>query len=90
VARPYGVWVSANIREFSFGVGGCQLVLFACAVGLAARRVGRDLPALALSLGILAAVIATDVIGANRGEVIRLWIFLACFSQVPLPTSAHA
>jgi hypothetical protein len=24
-----------------------------------------------------------DVIGVNRGEAIRLWIFLACFWQIP-------
>ena len=28
-------------------------------------------------------LIAVDLIGVNRGEVIRLWIFLACFFQVP-------
>ena len=28
-------------------------------------------------------LIATDLIGVNRGEVIRLWIFLACFFQIP-------
>ena len=24
-----------------------------------------------------------DVIGVNRGEVTRLWIFLACLAQIP-------
>jgi hypothetical protein len=24
-----------------------------------------------------------DAVGINRGEVIRLWIFLACFWQIP-------
>jgi hypothetical protein len=28
-------------------------------------------------------LIATDLIGINRGEVARLWIFLACFFQLP-------
>lgn len=27
--------------------------------------------------------LVTDLIGLNRGEVIRLWIFLACFFQIP-------
>jgi hypothetical protein len=26
---------------------------------------------------------AADAIGVNRGEVIRLWTFLACLAQVP-------
>ena len=28
-------------------------------------------------------MLATDLIDLNRGEVTRLWIFLACFFQVP-------
>jgi hypothetical protein len=37
-----------------------------------------------LSCGaILAMVAAADLIGVNRGEVSRLWIFLACFWQIP-------
>jgi hypothetical protein len=28
-------------------------------------------------------LLATDLIGINRGEVVRLWIFLACFFQIP-------
>ena len=26
---------------------------------------------------------AADAVGINRGEVVRLWIFLACFWQIP-------
>jgi hypothetical protein len=26
---------------------------------------------------------AVDLIGVNRGEVIRLWIFLGCLFQIP-------
>ena len=40
-------------------------------------------PITALCLGLLAVLIAVDLIGVNRGEVIRLWIFLACFFQIP-------
>jgi hypothetical protein len=32
---------------------------------------------------VAAVLLATDLIGINRGEVIRLWIFLACFFQIP-------
>ena len=28
-------------------------------------------------------LLALDLAGINRGEVIRLWIFLACLFQVP-------
>jgi hypothetical protein len=28
-------------------------------------------------------LLATDLLGINRGEVTRLWIFLACFFQIP-------
>jgi hypothetical protein len=36
-----------------------------------------------LCLGSAAVLLATDAIGVNRGEVIRLWIFLGCFFQIP-------
>jgi hypothetical protein len=32
---------------------------------------------------LLAVLAAVDLIGVNRGEVARLWIFLACFFQIP-------
>jgi len=37
----------------------------------------------ALCLGTAIALAATDLAGINRGEVVRLWIFLACFLQIP-------
>jgi hypothetical protein len=40
-------------------------------------------PITVLCLGLLAVVGVTDLIGVNRGEVIRLWIFLACLFQIP-------
>ena len=36
-----------------------------------------------LCASLLAILLAIDLIGINRGEVIRLWIFLACFFQIP-------
>ena len=41
----------------------------------------------ALCLGLIAVLLVTDLIGINRGEVIRLWIFLGAFFQIP---AAHA
>ena len=86
--RPYSVWVRANLREFAFGAGPCQTVLFAAAVVHALRGPGswRDRlthPLAVVSLSLVAVVAALDLLGVNRGEVIRLWIFVACFVQIP-------
>jgi len=85
--RPYGAWVVRNPIDFLFGVGVSQAALFCGSVAYAcfhATRVRRaaSKPA-ALTLGIAAALVAADLVGVNRGEVIRLWIFLACFAQIP-------
>jgi hypothetical protein len=86
--RPYALWLRANLVEFFFGIGACQAVLIAGALAVALQgpgspraRLARPLPLVTLAL--LAAVAAIDLIGINRGEVIRLWIFLACFLQIP-------
>ena len=86
--RPYDIWVRANLVEFFVGLGACQTVLIAGALALGlggpgalADRLTRPVPL--LTLGLLATVAAIDLIGINRGEVIRLWIFLACFLQIP-------
>ncbi len=85
--RPYGVWVRANLLEFAFGVGACQLALWIWSL-IDWRRApdrGRRLrePLLILSVVLPAIVLVTNLIGINRGEVLRLWIFLACFFQIP-------
>jgi len=86
--RPYDIWVRANLVEFFVGLGACQTVLIGGALALGLRgpgaladRLTRPVPL--LTLGLLATVAAIDLIGINRGEVIRLWIFLACFLQIP-------
>ena len=86
--RPYWVWVRANIWEFVFGTGFCQATSFCVLLWSAVRGTGRwrerlTQPITALCLGLLAVLTAVDLIGVNRGEVIRLWIFLACFFQIP-------
>jgi hypothetical protein len=40
-------------------------------------------PITSVSVGLLAVLSAVDLIGLNRGEVTRLWIFLGCFYQIP-------
>ena len=87
--RPYHIWVRQNLVEFLFGVGICQVVLFVAALtdgaaGLKNHRRDRGTVAIVLiCTAILAMVGLADVIGVNRGEVIRLWIFLACLWQIP-------
>ena len=87
--RPYGLWVRANLREFAFGTGICQVVVFSGALLYALRQPGNwrerlSRPLLATCLGLSAVLLALDLLGMNRGEVIRLWIFLACLFQIPV------
>lgn len=86
--RPYDVWVWRNLYDFLFAVGACSATLAVVAVldGLVRgsgvlRRVSE--PIVVLTLGVAATVVVTDLLGINRGEVVRLWIFLACFAQIP-------
>ena len=83
--RPYGLWAWRNLVEFCFGAGICQVVLF-CVAWLAEasrRRPAADRPIVTVSIGLVIMLLALDLAGVNRGEAIRLWIFLACLFQVP-------
>jgi hypothetical protein len=87
-ARPYGVWVRENLLEFLFAAGPAQVVLAMTVVlawrpSAAAWRDRLAVPIVAVTLGLFAVLIVTDLLGVNRGEVARLWIFLACFFQLP-------
>jgi hypothetical protein len=87
-SRPYRVWVGANLVEFVFAAGPAQTTLAAAALAWAVRTAAprRDWwghPLVAVSLGLFAVLLVTDVLGINRGEVVRLWIFLACLFQLP-------
>jgi hypothetical protein len=86
--RPYSIWVRQNLLDFLFGVGICQALVFWMALGDGLSgpepwhvRLARPITTLGLALA--AVLLATDLIGVNRGEVVRLWIFLACFFQIP-------
>jgi hypothetical protein len=87
--RPYGIWAAADILEFAFATGICQMVIFcgilAYAVWHAMTASDRlAMPIVALSIGLAAVLLSVDLLGVNRGEVTRLWIFLACFFQIPV------
>jgi hypothetical protein len=86
--RPYGTWVVANLAEFFFAAGPAQLVIAGVTLWVACgsatnRRAALLNPAAVLCLGLFAVLFVTDIIGVNRGEVTRLWIFLACVFQIP-------
>jgi hypothetical protein len=87
VQRPYGVWVRDNIVEFLFAAGTCSSLLFCGALvdGLLRLRAKdmRDHLLVAMCVGLTVVLIATDLLGVNRGEVTRLWIFLGCLFQIP-------
>jgi hypothetical protein len=90
--RPYAVWVWANLAEFFFNAGALASLL--CFVYLvfgvlqAVRRGGsiglRSVlqPGPLMLITLLVNVAALDLAGLNRGEVVRLWIFLMVFVQV--------
>ena len=86
-SRPFGLWAWRNLVEFAFGAGICQAVLFWVAAADGFRRAdGRRLierPIVVVCAGLLVMLLALDLAGVNRGEAIRLWIFLACLLQIP-------
>ena len=86
-ARPYGIWVRANLAEFLFGAGPLQMILALVALGYRAPgddwRASLRHPPTLVCAGLFAVLVTTNLIGLNRGEVVRLWIFLACFFQLP-------
>ena len=88
VGRTYGVWVWANLRRVPVrggpGPGGAR----SDGCGLAwrpsgTRRAWLSAPIVASSVGLFAVLFTIDLLGINRGEITRLWIFLACFFQLP-------
>jgi hypothetical protein len=74
--------------EFGIGMGVCQAFLFCGLTAAVVRSAAASsgvlwTPLGTLCLGLLAVLAATDALGFNRGEVTRLWIFMACFFQIP-------
>jgi len=86
--RPYGIWVRQDPLDFVFSMGVCQAVAFA-GVLTAALTAGGSLrdrlahPVTVFTLSAAAMLGVIDVMGVNRGEIVRLWIFLACLFQIP-------
>jgi hypothetical protein len=96
MGRPYDVWVVHNLKDFLFGAGlpssavflAWTAYLLASLWRLSFRREHGGLrsclaaPETAITLSFALVVGTIDVLGVNRGETMRLWIFLAVFLQV--------
>ena len=76
--RPYGIWVWRNLLDFALGAGVCQVFLL-----LALMTADWREPVIVFSASLFTAILITDLLGVNRGEVVRLWIFFACLVQIP-------
>jgi hypothetical protein len=88
--RDYWIWIGENPKEFFFSAGIPIMILF---IYLASRMISR-LPQIKYHLTrwsmenifILSLVVtfcAVLFLGINRGEITRLWIYLAVFFQIP-------
>ena len=88
--RGYRVWLGENAKEFFYGAGTAVTILFIYSTGRILsewKGLGNQLSRWPLeyvyTLGVLATFCAVLFLGVNRGEVTRLWIYLAVFFQVP-------
>jgi hypothetical protein len=89
--RPYSIWVWRNLLDFSIGAGLTQSLLFVTSLFPVRapephRRRWTDVwrDPMAVFTGALAiSIVITDLLGVNRGESVRLWIFFACLLQIP-------
>ena len=87
--RSYDVWVKANLVEF-FITGGIAASMLTAVYLLHSltsgevrwwQRIGRQ-PVLFLTLVFLLNLLVVDLLGVNRGEVSRLWIFFTPFPVI--------
>jgi hypothetical protein len=84
--RPYSVWVVHNLKDFFLNVGIAQTLVFAAFTVVLIRRLmaGGSFWRIetCLTLTFLAVLIGLDAAGVNRGESVRLWIFLGVLMQI--------
>ncbi|GHJ44722.1 hypothetical protein Cs7R123_20640 [Catellatospora sp. TT07R-123] len=79
--RPYQVWVWRNLWDFALCAGLAATVVSGAA-GWDALRRGLARPVAVVTVCAFAVLAFLDLVGVNRGETIRLWIFLAVFFQL--------
>lgn len=96
VDRPYGIWVFQNLKEFFLGAGVVPSLLYLAALFALGRRIAGDVrtggqsalralladPTANLLLSFTLCLLTVDLLGVNRGEVTRLWIFLGIFLEL--------
>lgn len=86
--RPYSVWIVLNLRDFFLNMGVPQSVLFLVALASTLRTLmtrGRSVLRrndVLLVLSFATTLVTLDLVGVNRGETVRLWIFLGVFLQL--------
>lgn len=80
--RPYWFWVGHNLKDFAIAMGIGQ----ACILLFRAPHWLRDQTHW-IGISIVACLVLVDMLGINRGEVARLWIFLGVLFQL---LAAHA
>ncbi len=87
--RDYWIWLGENIKEFFYGVGVpiTIITIYMIAHIFAQWKASRDFVLLSVenvfAMSVIITFLILVVLGINRGEVTRLWIFLAVFFQVP-------
>lgn len=78
-ARPYGLWVAHDLKDFLLHMGaGQSALILAAAIGLT----GGDTDGAWLRWSLIGVLVALALLGVNRGEVARLWIFLGVLWQI--------
>jgi hypothetical protein len=87
--RPYWLWIGENTKEFFYGVGVPIMVVY---IFMTTQTFGRWLYLHNFKnwtiddiylISVLITYLAITFMGINRGEITRLWIYLAVFFQVP-------
>jgi len=95
--RGYAIWAIQNLKNFFINAGLAQSILFFVLLSSFLYKIIRNLkdnlkggrtvkefilqpgPLIAFSVAIL--ILTVDLLGISRGEIIRLWIFIAVFFQ---------
>lgn len=87
--RDYRIWFGENIKEFFYGVGTPVMVIFIQMLAVMAIhwrkyiKISQWSPEDVFLTGLLATFAFVTLLGINRGEILRLWIYLAVLFQVP-------
>jgi hypothetical protein len=88
--RPYWLWVAENLKEFFYSGGTPSMIIFIFLVSRIFVQ-WKDLKYKVIywsmeNMYILSLLMTFGVVlflGINRGEISRLWIYLAVFFQIP-------